>query len=259
MRPYRLIAFLTGLLTLTASVTIVKAQDKGEWTTIHGQVVHTKPVDAKKIDVITDKAFCLKDGDITYENVIVNPKSKGLKNVIVWLRPDTMDRKDVIKKEMIKPDLVKVASKNHIIDQPCCQFIPRVLAARAGDTLEVKNSASVVHNTNYSGEPAFNISIPAGKSIKIAEPLTAQSTPIPFKCDIHPWMQGRIRVFDHPYFAITDADGKFEIKDAPAGKWRVVYWHEDGFHKGREGILGETIEVKGPTLELKPLDFEFPK
>ena len=66
-------------------------------------------------------------------------------------------------------------------------------------------------------------------------------------------------MFDHPYFAITDADGKFEIKDAPAGKWRVVYWHEDGFHKGREGVIGETIEVKGPTLELKPLDFEFPK
>lgn len=259
MRPYRLVAFLSGLLALTASMTLSQAQDKGDWTTIKGQVIVSKPEEAKKIEVTNDKEHCLKDGPLTYENKIVNAKSKGLKNVIVWLRPDTKDRKDTFPKDKIKPELAKVAPKNHVIDQPCCQFVPRVLAARTGDTLEVKNSASVAHNTNYSGEPAFNITIPAGKSHKVAEPLVAQSTPIPFKCDIHPWMAGRLRVFDHPYFAVTDADGKFEIKDAPAGKWRVVYWHEDGFHKGREGVIGETIEVKGPTLELKPLDFEFPK
>jgi hypothetical protein len=69
-----------------------------------------------------------------------------------------------------------------------------------------------------------------------------------------------MRVFDHPYFAITDQDGKFEIKDAPVGKWRIVYWHELGFHKGREGILGFPIEVKadkpgGTTMEPKPVAF----
>ena len=78
----------------------------------------------------------------------------------------------------------------------------------------------------------------------MTEPLKAETPPIPFKCDIHPWMKGYVRVFDHPYFAVTDEDGKFEIKNAPAGKWRIVYWHENGFHKGREGAVGFPVRSR---------------
>jgi plastocyanin len=193
-------------------------------------------------------------------DVEVDPKSKGIKNVVVWLRPDTADRKDPFPADKIKPELQKPKATSHVIDQPKCQFEPRVLAARTGDTLEVKNSATIPHNVNYTSDvESLNILIPAGGSVKLKNPLAAQSTPIPFKCDIHGWMAGRVRVFDHPYFAITDKDGNFEIKDAPAGKWRLVIWHENGFHKGREGILGTPIEVGAGTLEMKPIDFEFPK
>ena len=231
------------------------------WVTLRGRVVVPQELkwEPKRIDVIVDREHCLKDGPLVYENIIINAKNRGLKNVIVWLRPDTDNRRDTVPRDRFHPTLTNIAPRNHIIDQPRCQFVPRVLAARTGDTLEFKNSAPVNHNVNYSGEPAFNVTIPPGKSYQVNDPLVAQSAPIPFKCECHPWMAGRLRVFDHPYFAITDDNGNFEIKLVPAGNWRLVYWHEDGFHKGRDGILGDKIVIGGLQVDLRPLAFEWPK
>jgi hypothetical protein len=64
-------------------------------------------------------------------------------------------------------------------------------------------------------------------------------------------MTGYVRVFDHPYYAVTDKDGKFEIKNAPTGDYRIVYWHENGFRGGAEGRFGDEITIKGPTTDVK--------
>ena len=80
--------------------------------------------------------------------------------------------------------------------------------------------------------------------------------PVIVKCNLHPWMNAWIHVFDHPYFAVTDADGKFEIKNAPAGKYRLLAWKDgagwlNGDRKGREIIVKSngTVEV---SLTAKP-------
>jgi hypothetical protein len=49
---------------------------------------------------------------------------------------------------------------------------------------------------------------------------------IPVKCDVHPWMNAYIHVLDHPYFAVTQQDGTFEIKGLPPGDYEVSVWHE---------------------------------
>ena len=95
-------------------------------------------------------------------------------------------------------------------------------------------------------------------SYKMPQPFTPSRVPVAFSCSIHPWMAGRVRVFEQPYFAITDANGDFEIKDAPAGKYNLVYWHELGFHKGRDGITGITEELKAPVTNVKPIELELP-
>ena len=260
MYRLRLLAAFAGLTALSAAVLSPSRAADGEWVTIKGQVVMTSAGEPKKIEPTADKDHCLKDGPLVSSDVLVNPKSKGVKNVVVWVRPDSTDRKEKFPASKIHPDLVKVAPKAHVIDQPCCQFLPRIVAARVGDTLEVKNSAPVAHNINYSAEAeSFNVTLQSGGSKKLDKPFEAQTSPIIFKCDIHPWMQGRVRVFDHPYFAVTDDDGKFEIKNVPAGNWRLVYWHEGGFHKGKEGLLGFPVEAKGATTEVKPVDLELPK
>ncbi len=231
------------------------------WATIRGRVVWPKssPFTLRKVDVTTDKEHCLSEGVLNHEDLIVNATNGGVRNVVVWLRPDTEDRKDQFPRELIHPNLMMAAPKHHVIDQPCCQFVPRILAARTGDTLEIKNSAPVPHNVNFNSDAeSFNVTTPQGGTCRTARPLMAQPTPILFKCDVHPWMQGRLRVFDHPYFAITDDDGNFEIKDAPVGKWRVVYWHEGGFHKGRDGALGFPANVTAGGNTVAPVELQLP-
>lgn len=248
---------ITPPKTLEPSVPVAPA---AEWVTLKGRVKLTAAPEPKKIDPSADKEHCLKDGPLVDSALIVNPKTKGVKNVVVWLRPDSTDRKERFPQSKIHPDLLTPKAKHHVIDQPCCQFEPRILAARAGDTLEVKNSAPVAHNINFSSDSeSFNVTLQPAKSHRPDRVLEWQASPIIFKCDIHPWMQGRVRVFDHPYFAITDDDGNFEIKNIPAGKWRVVYWHEGGFHKGRDGLLGFPVDATKPTTELPSIELELPK
>lgn len=255
---------LLSALTLTAGLIAVGAATADDkFVTIKGQITAKDAPKAEVLNVTTDKAVCCKDGDLLSSKFVVDEKSKGVMNVVVYLRADSEDRDAAFPQASIHPDLAKAKPKKHVIDQPKCQFEPRILAAREGDTLVIKNSATIPHNTNFNGSGLeFNNTVPAGKELEVNGSFKADRRPAIFKCDIHPWMEGRVRVFDHPYFAVTDKDGKFEIKNAPAGKYRVVYWHEMGFHKGREGALGFPIEIKDDgkgTMEIKAFDLELPK
>jgi plastocyanin len=217
------------------------------YATIRGQVIWPRAIPKPQvIDVRTDRPVCCKDGDLLSTELLIDPKSRGIQNVVVWLRPDHDDRTLTFPKDKIHPDQLKPKSIAHTIDQPKCQFEPRVLAARHGDTLTIRNSATINHNVNYSSDvEAFNVIIkPLGQQA-LKNPLEAQRTPIMVKCDLHPWMSARVRVFDHPYFAVTDAEGRFTLPRVPVGKWRIVYWHEQGYHKGRNGLLGFPVEVTG--------------
>jgi hypothetical protein len=238
-----------------------------DWATIKGSVVfpEDKPIPKRvALDVTQDKAHCLAKGAILDEVTIVNPKNRGIKNVVVFLRP--LDTKTTdFEKTQIHPDDAKRKAAEVIIDQPCCMFVKRITTARPGDTLVVKNPAPVAHNFFWSStnNGEYNITVPkmgewAMRDVGAAQPrkLVAESSPIQYKCTIHGWMTGYVRIFDHPYYAVSDEDGKFEIKNAPVGKFRLVYWHETGVRGGAKGRFGEPIAITGPTMEMKPVDFE---
>jgi plastocyanin len=261
----RRVWLLPAVVAAAAAVAVgpsADAQPAGQWATVKGQVVFpaNKPVpQPAKLEVTQDKAHCLEKGAILDEAVQVNPKNRGIKNVVVWLRPDNTDpKKSALDKNLIHPDDAKRKAAEVVIDQPQCMFVPRVVVARAGDTLIAKNSAPVAHNFFWTSgnNGQFNPTIPANQAFKLPDPLKPEATPIQYKCSIHPWMIGYVRVFDHPYFAVTDEDGRWEIKDAPVGKFRVVYWHENGFKDGAKGRFGEPVEIKGPTTEVKPVVFD---
>jgi hypothetical protein len=61
-----------------------------------------------------------------------------------------------------------------------------------------------------------------------------------FKCDVHPWMFSYVTVVDHPYFAVTDKDGNFSIKNVPAGKYTITALHRKAAPTGSD----QEIEVK---------------
>lgn len=252
---------LTAALVVAVSGLTAAAQDG--FGNVKGSIVYpaAKPVpERKKLVVSQDMAHCLSKGDILDETLIVNPKNKGIKNVVVWLRPDNTDPKgSAIPKDKIHPDDAKRKPAEVVIDQPCCMFVNRVSIARVGDTIVVKNPAPVAHNffwtSGSNGE--FNVTVPKESDWKMPQPIVAESAPIQYKCTIHPWMNGYVRIFDHPYYAVTNDDGVFELKNAPAGKWRMVVWQEKvGFLGGKDGRFGTPIEIKGPATELKPIEFD---
>jgi plastocyanin len=246
-------------------VNITRADDPKaarDWATIKGQVLFPAgkaiPMRAA-LNVQQDRGHCLMKGAILDESVIVNPKNRGLKNVVVWLRPDdATDPKAKFAAEQIHPADTMRKRADVVIDQPCCMFVDRVTCARVGDTIVVKNPAPVVHNFFWSSANSgeHNANVPANGQWRMPNTLDAEPGPVQYKCTIHPWMTGYVRVFDHPYYAVTDDDGKFEIKNASVGKLRIVYWHETGLRGGAKGRFGEPINVMGPTLEMKPVEFE---
>ncbi|MGL4555702.1 MAG: hypothetical protein ACRC33_31425 [Gemmataceae bacterium] len=200
-----------------------------------------------------DKDHCLSKGQIRKDDIVVDPKTKGVKNVIFWL----VDAKDPMK---LLPTPEALKGKGVEIDQPCCAFIPRHTVILAGQKLVVKNSSPIAHNIKISGGadgPDLNIALPAGAKLDVGE-VKARSFPIvPYSCSIHAWMSGYLMPLPSPYYAVTDAEGRFEIKDVPAGEYRLVGWHEKIgwiFPGANAAARNVPVAVKDKeATELKPL------
>jgi len=217
----------------------------GQWGTIKGRIVWggKKLPERKKITVTQDKDHCLAKGDLYDNEFEVDPKTKGLKDVFVSLKAAPGG------KLMIHPSLTEIKDKEVVMDQPRCLFSPRAVAIRKGQTLIARNSSPVQHNFNYSGisNSGQNLLIPPGKEIPLKDLKVEPRIPIGVSCGIHPWMRGMVAVYNHPYFAVTKADGSFEIKLAPAGMQRLVIYKEGiGWRGGAKGAkdAGEPITVK---------------
>src|SRR5262249_8550197 len=140
----------------------------------------------------------------------VDKGTKGLANVVVFLRAAPGEKLPA--NEALK----EPAQKEGVVDQPSCMFEPRILAMRADQVLVGRNSGPVAQNIVIQGfKNSQNIQLPPGSEKKFE--LFPEGNVIALSCGAHPWMKGSLWVFDHPYFAVTDKDGNFEIKGAPAG------------------------------------------
>jgi plastocyanin len=251
MQRWYLRAFSVGLAAALVG-TALDAAPADNWGTIKGQVVWDGDAPTRpEIKPDKDKDECLKKGLLFDDKLVVNTKNKGVRWCLVYL----MDVKGFTKDIPVHPKLQKIKQKTVEIDQPCCQFEPHLLAMRQGQTLLVKNSAGISHNVNIIGSgtwPGLNQLVPAGGKFEVKD-IPAKYIPYPVKCDIHSWMTGRIAVLKNPYFAITDEDGKFEIKDAPAGEFRLVISHDEGWVIGddKPTKMGKKITIKaGDTTDL---------
>jgi hypothetical protein len=185
-----------------------------EWGSIKGRfVVDGQPPQLKALNVTKDQ-YCM-DNPPNDESVIVGEKG-GLVNVAVYVRANRGEKLDV------HPDYESTLSKPAVLDNKACRFVPHITLVRTGQPLVLKNSDPVGHNTNLG---VFNQIIPSGGETptKISR---AAALPLSVSCNIHPFMKGYVLVQDHPYMAVTDNTGAFEINNIPAGKRQFMFWHE---------------------------------
>jgi hypothetical protein len=113
------------------------------------------------------------------------------------------------------------------IDQMNCRYHPHVFGVRVGQEIEIINSDPTLHNIHAlpKSNSEFNNGQPI-QGMKMKHAFTTKEVMVPFKCDVHGWMNAYVGVLDHPFFATTGKDGSFELKGLPSGTYTIEAWHE---------------------------------
>ncbi len=208
-----------------------------EWGTLSGRFVYDgKAPSPQPLSITKDQEVCAKAPTLVDESLKVDDKG-GLANVVIWVRS-----KDV----KVNPEYEKTAHDKAVLDNHHCHFEPHVLGMRDTQPLEIKNSDPMGHNTNLAlvANAPFNVIIPANSSSdkKIDNPELGPAT---VTCNIHPWMKAYVLVRPNPYFAISDKDGKFEIKELPAGKeFEFQVWQEKAGNIEKANVAGKEKDWK---------------
>lgn len=252
MRSKTIAALTLPVLGLFAAV--APAQEYG---TIKGRVVWAGvelpelPPKVKQGDSSVKNAEVCATHEVPDESIVVDPATKGVANCVVYL----------VRPKGENPEAVKAMVEAHPtveIDQKGCQFVPHVIAAYQDQEVVFKSSDPIGHNIRLQGfsNPAMNVMLQPEGDLK--KGFKSERRPIPLSCDIHPWMAGYLAVFDHPFFAVTDAEGNFEIPGVPAGEQNLVVWQEKagyvtpGLARGFAVPVQAGKETKVGPIELKP-------
>jgi plastocyanin len=148
----------------------------------------------------------------------------GLKNAVISIKAEG--------------DAAPLQNPAMVLDQKNCLFDPHVVVVPKGKTLRFINSDPLAHDVRaFSGsEMIFRFEIDT--SGKPVDQKFEKSGIYVLRCGLHPWMHAYAIQAEHPYYAITDEDGNFNLKDIPAGNHTVHIWHE------KLGEVDVPIEVK---------------
>jgi plastocyanin len=134
------------------------------------------------------------------------------------------------------------------LDQNGCMYSPHVFGVMVGQELKILNSDPTLHNIHalpkVEGNKEFNLGMPR-QGMTFSKQFDKPEIMVHVKCDVHPWMSAYIGVLDHPYYAVTDANGSFSIPDLPPGTYTVEAWHE------KFGAQTQSVTVgPAPTAEV---------
>ncbi len=209
-----------------------------------------------------DAAYCLKcpEDQKTAQEWRIGD-TNGVGNVFVWIEPATRTQVFKIDEKQLK-EVPKVVT----MGQPFCAFVPHCVILfpkyrdpnnprkriETGQKFVVMNDARIAHNVKMDGgveNPALKVTL-APKTFYEPQVFEPSREPITIRCNIHPWMSAYARAFDHPYATLSVVGkgpkdpkyGTYEIRGVPAGKVRVIAWHEKAGYLN--GARGEEIELK---------------
>jgi len=159
----------------------------------------------------------------------------GVANTVVYLKNVTAG----------KP--MDLPAPRRFLNQKSCRYEPHILLVPHQAALTVKSSDPVLHTVHMSGSADYNLPfVTAGQ--EISRPMTREGV-VDLRCNAgHVWMNAEMIVAANPYYAVTDADGNFELTDVPPGQYEIVAWHE-GWRMVGESALYDVMtqtRVKRP-------------
>jgi hypothetical protein len=228
MKPIRpaaaLVLSLLSIATLTWRGSVLcagplyKETEVRDGGTVRGVVRFAgDPSKSPRLDITKDTDYC---GRIKVSPRLCVGRKNGVQHAVVFLEGIEQGKK-------FAPDIKPV------LDQRRCNYEPHVTILPMGKQLEIVNSDPILHNVHAYDEQAesktiFNIAQPIKgqrtmvKSTRMLKPGAVLTT-----CDAgHPWMSSYIMVAEHPYYAVTGADGNFSLQDVPPGTYKIKMWHE---------------------------------
>lgn len=220
MLKLRAIWFLTVLIYAAPSVlaqnyTVISVNNGG---VISGTVKWSGPQPAAlNIAVNKDSEVCDPESHktVNLERLVLGPDG-GVANTVVFL------------KDVTRGKAMNMPEARRFLDQKHCRYEPHILLVPKNGELSMKSSDAVLHTVHMDGAATFNIPFPFQDRV-ISRNMDAPGL-VNLKCNGgHAWMNAEMIVAPHPYYAVTDLNGEFQLTDVPPGDYELVAWHE-GWH-----------------------------
>ncbi len=169
----------------------------------------------RKIKMDADPKCAAMHADAPLQDDIVVSADGGVQYAFVYVKTGLEGKKFDAPKEPAK------------LDQKGCRYDPHVVGVMIGQDLEISNSDDLLHNIHALPfvNKEFNFGQPT-KGLTEKKQFSQKEIMVKVKCDVHPWMSAWVGVSEHPFFAVTDANGKFSIKGIPDGKYTFEVWQE---------------------------------
>jgi plastocyanin len=179
---------------------------------------------------------------LEHQDLVVDPKTQGLRDVVV-----------VLEDAPIQPKVQK--AEPVLVDQRDMVFLPRVVAVQHGQAVRFDNSDICNHSVMANSTvPAnqFNVFVLSGKPFEHV--FESQKHPVQIGCALHGWMRAWVYVVKHPWFAVSDGQGKFRIPDVPPGKFTLWLRHPDTGHQERRAVEVQARKTLELTIEWRKVE-----
>jgi hypothetical protein len=222
--------FVTFLLVAAAikspaqsAYTVISVTNGG---TITGTVKWSGP-EPKGLDVPVNKDPDICDPESrkekNLERLVVGPDG-GVANTIVYL------------KNISRGKAMNLPAPRRSLDQKHCRYEPHILLVPQTAELAMKSSDAVLHTVHMDGAATYNLPFPF--TDRVTTRIMNTQGVVNLRCNGgHVWMNAEMMVAPHPYYAVSDQNGSFELTDVPPGDYEVVAWHEGWHILGRENAL----------------------
>jgi Polysaccharide lyase family 4, domain II len=146
------------------------------------------------------------------ERLIVSPQG-GVANTVVFL------------KNISRGKAMDIPEPRRFLNQKQCRYEPHILLVPEKGPLQLKSSDATLHTVHMDGAATYNLPFPFTDQVVSRAMPTAGLANV--RCNGgHAWMNAEILVVSHPYYTVTDQNGKFELTDVPPGEYEIVAWHE---------------------------------